>query len=222
TLLAILSIVVRAFRARGDERQQLKWVGFGLVFGWGGAFLITILTGDGEGGDGILADSELAVSVGETLIPFFIFAMPATLLVAMFRYRLWDIDRIIRRTAAYAVVLLLLGAVYAVIVLALGVGIFGASQDGDVGSGAGPIPVALATLVAAGLFRPLQRRVKDAVDRRFNRRRYDAEQTIAAFIERLRDEVDAQVLIRDLAEVVGDTMQPDSVGVWLRTREAST
>jgi hypothetical protein len=122
------------------------------------------------------------------------------------RYRLYDLDRIISRTLAYGLLTVLLGLGYAALVLGLGQ-LLGRDSS---------LVVAGATLVVAGVFQPARRRVQAAVDRRFNRRRYDAARTIAAFSARLRDEVDLDTLTGELLAVVKQTMQPTQVSLWLR------
>ncbi len=123
----------------------------------------------------------------------------------MFRYRLFDIDRIISRTLAYAIVTGLLVGVYAGLVL-LATRVLAVHA---------PVAVAAATLAAAALFTPVRRRVQHAVDRRFNRARYDADRTIAAFSARLKDAVDTGAVRDDLLAVVGRSLEPAHLSVWL-------
>jgi len=125
--------------------------------------------------------------------------------VAILRYRLYDIDRIISRTLAYAIVTALLAAVYAGPVL-LSTQVLGLRI---------PVAVAVATLAAAALFNPLRRRIQRLVDRRFNRARYDAEVTVAAFAARLKDSVDLDAVRDDLAGVVTRALEPAHVSVWI-------
>jgi hypothetical protein len=131
--------------------------------------------------------------------------------VAILRYRLYDIDRLINRTLVYAALTAVLGAVYAGLVLALGL-------LGGVGGELPSWTVAAATLAVATLFQPLRRRVQAVVDRRFNRRRYDAARTVEAFSGRLRDQVDLDTLSAELLTVVDHTVQPASASLWLRRR----
>jgi hypothetical protein len=128
--------------------------------------------------------------------------------VGILRYRLYDIDRIISRTLAYAVVTALLVGLYAGLVL----------LSTHVLSLKSPVAVAASTLAAAALFNPLRRRVQRMVDRRFNRARYDAGLTVAAFAARLKDAVDLDSVRGDLATVVQDTLEPAHVSVWLADR----
>ena len=133
-----------------------------------------------------------------------IFALPVSMGVAILKYRLYDIDRLISRTLAYAIVTGLLVGVYAGLVLL-------ATEVLRLHT---PVAVAAATLAAAALFNPLRRRVQRAVDRRFNRARYDADQTVAAFAARLKDAVDLDAVRADLAGVVQAALEPAHVWVW--------
>jgi hypothetical protein len=129
--------------------------------------------------------------------------------IAVLRYRLYDIDRVISRTVAYAIVTGLLVGIYAGLVLL-------ATQVLRVHT---PVAVAAATLAAAALFSPVRRRVQRAVDRRFNRARYDADQTVAAFAARLKDAVDLDSVRDDLAGVVHQALEPAHVSLWISHRD---
>ena len=194
-LAAATSVVVRFRRSRGDERQQLKWFTF--------AALVTALIPVTE--DLLQSLADLTV---ESDVPFAvaISLLPIAIGVAIFRYRLYEIDRLISRTVSYAVIAAALVAVYAGSILALG---------SLVGRG-NPLAVAGATLAAAALFNPLRRRVQSFIDRRFNRSRYDAARVVDGFASRLRAEVDLRGLTSDLSGVVGQTLQPTTMSVWLR------
>jgi hypothetical protein len=135
-----------------------------------------------------------------------VLCVPAAVAVAVLRYRLWDLDRLVSRTVTYAVVTALLVAPYLLIVLAAG----------RLAQGAGSLAVAAATLAAAAAFSPLRRRVQDLVDRRFNRRRYDTARTLDGFAVRLRDQLDLDALRGELLAVVDQTMQPVGTSLWLR------
>ena len=172
-------------RSSGERRQQLKWLLTGGV-----------VAGIGE----VLALSGLGAVAGTVLV----LAVPASMGVAIFKYRLYEIDRIISRTLAYAIVTGLLVGVYAGLVL-LATRILSFHST---------VAVAAATLAAAGLFNPLRRRVQLRVDRRFNRARYDADQTVAAFAVRLKDAVDLDSVRVDLAAVVQQTLEPAHLSVW--------
>jgi hypothetical protein len=192
TMVASLACVVLRFRSsRGTERQQLRWVAAGAV-----AAVAGLLAG--------------AATPQRTVISSILYAMvlciPLAVAVAVLRYRLWDLDRLISRTVTYALLTLLLGLGYAGVVLGLG----RLLPEGS------SLAVAAATLAAAAAFSPLRRRVQQGVDRRFNRRRYDAAGTVEAFAARLRDQVDLDALRGELLAVVDHTMQPVGASLWLR------
>jgi hypothetical protein len=133
--------------------------------------------------------------------------MPLAIGAAILRYRLYDLDHIISRTLGYGLLTVLLGGGYAAVVLGLGQ-LLGRNSS---------LAVAAATLAAAAVFQPARRRIQQAVDRRFNRRRHDAAQKIAAFSDRLRDQVDLDALHTELLAVVDQTMQPTQASLWLRS-----
>jgi len=160
-------------------------------------WLLLIVTG--------IAD-RLPAALGIPVLLVWLVAVPAAIGVAMLRYRLYDIDRLINRTVVYGLLTALLGGGYAGLVLMLGQ-LFGRSSS---------LAVAAATLTIAAAFQPARRRIQAAVDRRFNRRRYDAARTIAAFSARLREEIDLDSLSAELLGVVDQTMQPTRVSLWLR------
>jgi hypothetical protein len=195
----------RYWRVSGPvQRQQAKWVLFAFV-----AYELVLLGG--------FAIPSLFVNIDS---PWFAWALVATLgfnvlfpvsvAVAILRYRLYAIDRIINRTLVYGLLTAILGTSYALVVLGLG------QLAGTIGSATHSLAIAGATLAVAVLFRPLRRRVQDTVDRRFNRRRYDAAQTITQFSSRLRQELDLDALTRELLAVVDQTMQPTHLSLWLR------
>ena len=135
--------------------------------------------------------------------------IPLAIAVAILRYRLFDIDVIIRRTTTYALIPGLLALVYFASIVVLQ-SLFGRLTDFD----SNPT-VILSTLLIATLFLPVRRRVQDAIDRRFNRTRYDAEKTLAAFAATARDETDLDTLLAELVRVIQVTMEPEQVSVWL-------
>jgi hypothetical protein len=188
-------------RASGERRQQLKWLASGAA--------VTI----GSAAVGLLLSSTAPSSqAGEWVINlawFGLAALPVSMGVAILRYRLYEIDRIISRTLAYAAVTGLLVAVYAGLVL-LSTRVLSLSSS---------VAVAASTLAAAAAFSPLRRRVQHVVDRRFNRARDDADLTVAAFAARLKDEVDLDSVRADLAAMVTRTLEPAHLSVWLRERE---
>jgi hypothetical protein len=195
-LLAFAAVTVRFRRARGLERQQLKWfaaavtlASVGLPISWltdiGPAELIDLMS--------LVLAALVPVAIG----------------VAIFRYRLYDIDRIISRTVSYGAVTGILALVFVGTIL-VSQTVLASFFSGN------SVAVAASTLVVAALFQPLRRRVQRVVDRRFNRSRYEAERTVAAFGAHLRDEVDLGTLRRDLVATIDQTLQPTLAGVWLR------
>jgi hypothetical protein len=137
-------------------------------------------------------------------------AIPIAACIAILKYRLYDIDRLINRTLVYGLLTALLGGAYAATVLVFG------QLFGGIGAEPPPWAVAGTTLAVAALVRPALRRIQDGVDRRFNRRRYDAAKTIEAFSARLREHVELDTLCAELLAVVNRTMQPTSASLWLR------
>ena len=135
--------------------------------------------------------------------------------IAVLRYRLYEIDRLVNRTLVYGTVTALLGLVYTV-------GVFGLGNLLNPAAEGSSLAVAASTLAVAALFQPARRRVQQAVDRRFNRRRYDAAKTIDAFAVRLRGEVDLDALTADLVAVAEQTMEPTKVSLWLRPSPEAT
>ena len=185
-------------RATGDRRQQLKWLTSGAVSAVAGLALIAL----GPPKD------QLSGRITRDLAFLALAALPVTIGVGILKYHLYDIDRIISRTLAYAVVTGLLVGVYAGVVLL-------ATQVVSITT---PVAVAGATLAAAALFSPLRRRVQRVVDRRFNRARYDADQTVAAFAARLQDGVDLVAVRNDLVAVADRVLEPAAVWVWMSER----
>ena len=196
--LAWLAGQVLSYRRAPDERrQQLKWLLSGVTVFIAGAVLTVWLTNPA----GIARFAGYAAAVAT-------FALPVSIGVGILKFKLYDIDRIVSRTVAYAIVTGLLVGLYAGLVLL-------ATQALPV-SLSTPVAVACATLVAAALFSPLRRRVQKVVDRRFNRARYDADQTVAAFAARLQDAIDLDAVQDDLAGVVHRALEPAHVSVWIR------
>jgi len=186
-------------RSSGDRRQQLKWLMSGAgALAASQAIIQPVL----NFGPGLPDQVRLLLNV---LLGLGAAALPACLGIAILRYRLYDIDRIISRTLAYAIVTgLLIGLYAALVLLATEVLSFRTS-----------VAVAASTLAAAALFNPLRRRVQRMVDRRFNRVRYDADQTVAAFAARLRDAVDLDTVRTDLVAVVNKAVGPSHASVWI-------
>ena len=180
-------------RSSGERRQQLKWLMSGAAVTFACAFTTFGLSGAG----GIW---HVVANFGW----FGFAALPISIGVGILKYRLYDIDRLISRTLAYAVVTGLLVGVYAGLVL-LATRVLTFSS---------PVAVAASTLAAAALFTPVRRRVQRAVDRRFNRARYDADQVVAEFAARLQDAVDLDTVRADLGAVVRQALEPSHVSVW--------
>jgi hypothetical protein len=193
-LAAAGSLLMRFRRAGGEERQQVKWLSCA-------AALVAIIWA--------LPAGQLGAwkPVADNLV---VWSIPVTIGVAVLRHHLYDIDVIIHRTLVYSTLTAILGVVYGGVVLVLG------QLFGGVGREPPSWAVAGATLAVAGLFQPARRRIQDAVDRRFNRRRYDAANTIEAFSARLREEIDLDTLSAELLGVVRQAMQPTEVSLWLR------
>jgi hypothetical protein len=189
------SLVARFRRARGVERLQLQWVA--LAAGLTGLSLLATAV--------LIAVGE--VNLGNWASAFGVAFLPLATGAAILRYRLYDLDRIISRTLAYGLLTVLLGLGYALVVLGLG---------RLVSDEASTLAVAGATLAVAAAFQPLRRRVQGLVDRRFNRRRYDAAATIEAFSGRLHEQVDLDTLTAELLALVDQTMQPTCASLWLR------
>jgi hypothetical protein len=191
TLAAIVLVIGRWRRSEGVERLQFRWLLVGAV-----AFMLIMGIGQvvPEGNDG-----ELLWLLGGS-------AIPGAIGIAVLRYRLFEIDRIISRTVSYTVLVGLLAAVYVGGVTGLTFLLPDQSQ----------LVVAATTLTVAALFNPVRRRVQDLVDRRFNRSRYDTQRVMDGFAGSLRDRVDSSEVVEGWVGVVAETMQPAAVGVWVR------
>jgi hypothetical protein len=188
------AIVVRFARSAGEERLQLKWFAAAAVLVVA-TFIALILTN---------SDSVAAAILNNLAL----LCLNVAIAIAVLKYRLYEIDRIISRTLSYTIVTGLLVGVYAGLVLL-------ATQVLTLKS---PVAVAGSTLVAAALFSPLRARVQRAVDRRFNRARYDADQMVAAFAARLKGAVDLDAVQADLASVVQQALEPAHVSMWRNSR----
>jgi hypothetical protein len=201
TLLAVAAAPFLRFRhARPQQRQQLKWLAFAT-----GVSAFGIFTGN------LLPPGRplqrLLFGIGATGITL---GLPAAVGIAILRYQLYDIDRLINRTLVYGLLTAILGLSYAGVVLVLG------ELFGGVGAKPPSWAVAGATLAVAALFQPARHRIQAAADRRFNRRKYNAATTIETFSARLRDQVDLDTLAGELLAVTDKTMQPTTVSLWLR------
>jgi hypothetical protein len=190
SVVALAGLIVRFRRSTGVERQQIKWFAYGAMIG------IPL---------GLPAEVPFWGPILELLQPPLMFA---GLGIGMFRYRLYDVDRLLNRTLVYGLLTVSLAAGYAAAVLLLGRVVSGGRTNSLV--------VAAATLAVAAAFQPARRRIQEVVDRRFNRRRYDAARTIEAFAVRLRQQVDPDALRDELLAVVDQTVQPTQASLWLR------
>ena len=198
-VLALTAIGVRWRRGERLMRAQLKWLLGALAVG-GILFPLGFGGGLANGMDLVaVATQRCSIAIG----------------IAVMRYHLYEIDRVISRTISYGVITAVLVGVFAAVVVSFQAN-FAQVTGGDT------IPVAASTLVVFALFQPVRRRVQSVVDRRFDRARYDAEQTIADFAVRLKDNVDLESLATEVRDVVGATIAPASVGVWLRQSRRAT
>jgi hypothetical protein len=182
-----------------EERQQTKWFLSGFVF-----FIVLSTLSEALGSWNPLAD--------EVGLLIFVF-VPLSIGIAILRYRLWDIDVIIRKTLVYSVLTALLALIYfgGVVLLQQLTRSITASSD---------LAIVVSTLVIAALFFPLRRRVQSTIDRRFFRRKYNAAKTLAAFSATVRDEMELEQLTAELLNVVNETIQPASVSLWLAEPKA--
>jgi hypothetical protein len=192
-LVSVVAVVVRFAKSSGEERLQLKWCA-------AAALLLVVV---------FVASIWVNSAVVNVLQSLAFLCLWTAIATAVLKYRLYEIDRIISRTLAYAIVTGLLVGVYAGLVL-LTTQVFRVHT---------PVAVAASTLAAAALFSPLRRRVQTAVDRRFNRARYDADNTVTAFAARLNDAVDLDAIQDDLAGVVHQALEPAHVSVWISHRD---
>jgi hypothetical protein len=198
-LVAACSLVVRFRRARGVERQQLRWVSAAAAMaGLAVAFTLVSWAVLGTAAQPLWGWAE----------GVYITLLPLTIGAAILRYRLYDLDRIISRTLAWTLLTVLLGLGYAAVVL----------LGGRLLPDSSSLAVAAATLAVAAAFQPARHRIQAAVDRRFNRHRHDTARTIAAFSARLRGQIDLDTLSAELLAVADQTMQPTTASLWLRDR----
>jgi hypothetical protein len=200
-LLSAISLFVRFHRARGVERQQIKWLFYA------GAIFVVFYAPSFIGGS-----HSQAENLWNLLLPIGMATFPVAIAVAILRYRLYDIDLIIRKTLQYALLTGLLALVYfgsVILLQSLTENLFGEQS---------PLVIVLSTLAIAALFNPLRIRIQDFIDRRFYRKKYNAEQALAQFAATARDEVDIDMLTAALLIVVEQTMQPEQVSVWMRNQ----
>ncbi len=203
TLLSLLSLILRYRRAAGVEREQIKWLLYAV--GLFAAFYVPLLASAGPGSEALAQD---LFGIG---LSVFILGFPISIGIAILRYRLWDIDVIIRRTVTYALVTALLAIVFFGSVILLQQ-LFAQFTN----TGGSEIITVISTLTIAALFVPLRNRVQNEIDKRYNRKKYDAQKIMEKFSRTVRDETDIDKLANELVNVVQETMQPKSVSLWLK------
>ena len=199
------------------ERQQTKWVVFGFTIGIVG-FVLFIIIGNILIPPQLLQSSVLSTLFANTVLYGLLLLIPISIAIAILRSRLYDIDVVIHRTLVYGALSAILGTLYAGLIIGL------ESLAGLI-TGPGsqqPVALVISTLAIFALFRPAQRRIQTTIDRRFYRRKYDAEKTLAAFSMTLRNEVELNQLREHLLAVINETMQPAHVSLWLRSPQRHT
>jgi hypothetical protein len=202
-LLGLVSVVMRYRRASGTERQQLKW----LVYAG-----IVVLAGVGVGTvtGAAMGSTDFSQNLQNAIVSLSVVFVPLAIGVAVLRYRLYEIDRFVNRALVYVLLTIVLGVLFYGVAVLLPVLVVGAGAESP------SELVALGTLLVAALFQPVRSRAQSFIDRRFYRRKYDAQNILQAFAARLRDEVDLEALTVELQDVVWRTVQPARVGLWLR------
>ena len=199
-LLSLASIPLRLLRASDEERLQLKWVAYGAAVVVACVLVLFALQAIGP-------PPQVAITL---IITVAVIAIPVAIGIAMLRYRLYDVDVVINRTLVYGLLSAVLAGIYVGLVFAFQGLLAPFTAESD-------LAIAASTLAVAALFRPVRTRVQAFIDRRFYRRKVDAQQTLDEFTGDLRDEVDLPTLSGRLTAVVNDTMQPAHVSLWLRT-----
>ncbi|MGI8773963.1 MAG: hypothetical protein ACR2KQ_02930 [Actinomycetota bacterium] len=205
-MAAIASLVIRFRRSVGVERQQLKWFVFAVVL-FPFVFAIAQVIGEIEPGEEDMIKFLTIMSSG--------FLIPVSMGIAILKYRLYDIDVVINRTLVYGVLTLTLAGLYLGFVLGFRSVLSPVTGESD-------LAVAASTLLVASLFRPLRRILQNFIDRRFYRRKYDADHAIESFSRRLRDEVDLDAIQQEVVSVLGETVQPSVVSLWVRQPGSDT
>jgi hypothetical protein len=195
---ALLSLLFRLRRSRGEERQQIKWL---ISPAWlYGIFLFILIIGTLKADDAILG---IDLAIGQIAAAGMIIAIA----FAIFKFRLYDIDLIINKTLVYGALSGTLVLIYLISVILLQ----------QILPAESPVAIVLSTLATLALFSPLRRRIQNAIDKRFYRRKYDAEKTLEAFATQLRQEVDLDEISRSLLAVATESMQPDRVSLWVKS-----
>jgi hypothetical protein len=208
-LAAVLSLILRIWRSRGTQRQQMRWFVFSVlvfVVVFGAAQIVWAIVEEPESGGPVNTFGFLAIMLSLIFIP-------VSMGIGILRYRLYDIDVIVNKTLVYGALTAMLAVAYLGIVVALQNLIPGADDSN--------LTIAGSTLAVAALFRPLRARLQGFIDRRFYRRKFDAQTMLESFSARLREDVDLDHLSRDLLWVIRETMQPAHASLWLRGPEAS-
>jgi len=209
-----IGLFVQIYRYRrfsnAVQRQQTKWVVFGLtigISGFAGTLMLIMITFARPG----FATGLMGYILGGTALILFLLFIPASIGMAILRSHLWDVDILIRRTLVYGALTATLALVFfgSVILLQRLVGSFTGVENS-------PIAIVISTLAIAGLFSPLRRRIQNDIDRRFFRRKYNAQKTLESFAASVRDEVELEDLTGRLLAVVEETMQPENVSLWLK------
>jgi hypothetical protein len=205
---AIISLILRFRRSQGQERQQIKWFAYASALGFMAILFVTLF-------DLPVVDERTDALIEHLVWTVAPLSLPVSAGIAILRYRLYDIDLIINRTLVYGALTVSLAGVYIGSIIVLQ-GLVRALTGQE-----SQLAIVASTLAVAALFNPLRRRIQSSIDGRFYRRKYDARKTLEAFSARLRNETDLDALGGDLKSVIGETMQPAHVSLWLRPDAAS-
>jgi hypothetical protein len=205
--LSVASLIIRYRRASAQEREQIKWLLYTCAL-FAVSYIVSIPFNTFW--SGTILNRAANVVWGLSLI-----GIPVSIAIAILRYRLWDIDLIIRRTLQYGLLSVLLGLVYFGMVVLLG------QSFRTITGQESPLAVVISTLAIAALFTPLRRRIQAAIDRRFYRQKYNAEQAVAAFATAARSEVELDALGRNLVIAAREALQPESVSLWLNQKKGN-
>jgi len=220
TFLVVIGgmLVVQIYRYRRvstpTQRQQTKWVVYGVTLGVGGFVLLILLR---DFFPSLSPTGSLADLIARAAMNGLVLLLPFSIGVAVWRSRLWEIDRIINQTLVYATLTVTLALVYAALIIGLPLLVH--ELTGQIANS--PLILVGSTLAIAALFQPLRKRIQQVIDRRFYRRKYDAARTLVAFSATLRSEVDLHELSEQILAVVQETMQPAHISLWLRHPEPS-